>query len=98
MAQHPKIQHAAKFIRGVKLIYIIIVILIIALLVVRVCLAGIVKNYVNKKLNELPGYTGHVSDIDIHLIRGAYGIDSLELKKKTDPAKYPLIKIEHADL
>jgi hypothetical protein len=98
MAANPKIQHAAKYIRGVKLVYIIIAIVIIAILVLRACLAGIVKSYVNKKLNELPGYTGHVEDIDIHLFRGAYGIDSLILKKKTDPGKYPFLEIAHTDL
>lgn len=72
--------------------------LVIALLIFRLFLPGIVKNYVNKKLNELPGYTGHVDDIDISLYRGAYVIKGLLLKKKTDPLKYPFIKIETADL
>ena len=45
-------------------------------------LPSIVKNYVNKELNDLPGYSGSVEDIDIHLLRGAYAIDGLVLKKK----------------
>jgi hypothetical protein len=87
-----------KFLGTVNLTIVIIVILVLAILVIRLALPGIVKNYVNKKLNELPGYTGHVDDIDIHLIRGAYTIDNLELKKKTDPAKYPFLTIAHTDL
>lgn len=63
-----------------------------------VILPGIVKSYVNKKLNELPGYTGHVTDIDISLYRGAYVIKGLLLKKKTDPPQYPFIVIQTADL
>lgn len=86
------------FIRGLKLWYIVVTLLLLALVVVRLALPGIVKNYVNKKLNELPGYTGHVDDIDIHLIRGAYVIKGLRLKKKTDPAKYPFLFIDQADL
>ncbi|WP_091154386.1 AsmA family protein [Mucilaginibacter pineti] len=73
-------------------------ILVLALIIVRLALPGIVKNYVNKKLNELPGYTGHVDDIDIHLYRGAYVIRELHLKKKTDPPAYPFLFIETADL
>jgi len=46
----------------------------------------------------LPGYTGHVDDIDIHLLRGAYVIQGLLLQKKTDPAKYPFLKIQRTDL
>ena len=46
----------------------------------------------------MPGYTGHVDDIDIHLYRGAYVIKSLLLKKKSDPRKYPFIQIAQSDL
>ncbi|WP_158827604.1 DUF748 domain-containing protein [Mucilaginibacter lacusdianchii] len=52
----------------------------------------------NKQLNELPGYTGHVDDIDIHLLRGAYAIDGLVLKKRWDKSKYPFLHIDHTDL
>jgi len=62
--------------------YIIIIVIVLLVVIIRIALPGIVKNYVNKKLNELPGYTGHVADIDIHLIRGAYVIKDLELRKK----------------
>ncbi|WP_158795496.1 DUF748 domain-containing protein [Pedobacter sp. L105] len=78
--------------------YIIIIVILMLVVIIRIALPGIVKNYVNKKLNELPGYTGHVADIDIHLIRGAYVIKGLELRKKVDPAKYPFLTIDHADL
>ncbi|QJD97908.1 DUF748 domain-containing protein [Mucilaginibacter robiniae] len=61
-------------------------------------LPGLVKSYVNKKLNNLPGYTGHVDDIDIHLIRGAYSIHGLELRKTTDKSKHPFLQIADIDL
>jgi len=89
---------ASVFIRGLKLWYIILAIIVLAVIVVRLALPGIVKNYVNKKLNELPGYTGHVEDVDIHLLRGAYVIQGLLLKKKTDPEQYPFLKIKQTDL
>ncbi|WP_345100315.1 DUF748 domain-containing protein [Mucilaginibacter panaciglaebae] len=87
-----------RFFRTVKAGYLIIVLLLLALIVIRLALPGIVRNYVNKKLNELPGYTGHVDDIDISLYRGAYVINGLLLKKKTDPSKYPFLVIRRADL
>jgi hypothetical protein len=87
-----------QFLKKVNLTYIIIAIVVLTVFVIRLALPGIVKNYVNKKLNELPGYTGHVNDIDIALIRGAYVIKGLVLKKKTDPAKYPFLEIQHTDL
>jgi uncharacterized protein involved in outer membrane biogenesis len=85
-------------IRGWKLGYIVIAIIVIVIIVLRLSLNGIVKNYVNKKLNDLPGYTGHVDDISIALFRGAYVIEGLQLKKKTDPAKYPFLDIGRTDL
>ena len=81
------------FLRNVKLVYLILTIVILTVIVVRLALPGLVKNYVNKKINELPGYTGHVDDIDIHLLRGAYVIKNLVLQKKTDPKKYPFLQI-----
>jgi len=81
-----------------KISYIIITLLILVLAGIRIALPWIVKDYVNKKLNELPGYSGHVNDIDIRLYRGAYVIKELELRKKIDPAKYPFLTIKHADL
>jgi len=98
MANNSKFQRVNKFVKNLKLIYLIIGIVILAVLVLRLALPGIVKNYVNKKLNQLPGYTGHVDDINIHLIRGAYAIEGLVLKKKTDPAKFPFLQIGHMDL
>jgi len=84
--------------RNIKTGYWVIAGLIIVLIIIRLALPSMVKSYVNRKLNELPGYTGHVDDIDIHLIRGAYAIDGLELRKKTDPAKYPFLQIRRTDL
>lgn len=89
---------AVRWLRALSLPVKIILGVVIALLIFRLFLPGIVKNYVNKKLNELPGYSGHVEDIDISLYRGAYVIKWLLLKKKTDPEKYPFLKIARADL
>jgi hypothetical protein len=85
-------------IRSWQITYVVFVLIIMALIVFRLALPGIVKHYVNEQLNELPGYTGHVDDIDIALWRGAYVIKGLHLKKKTDPAKYPFLEIERSDL
>ena len=43
-------------------------------------------------------YTGHVDDIDIQLIRGAYQIDSLSIRKVNGKIKDPFILIPKTDL
>ena len=42
-------------------------IILAILLVARLLLPYFVKNYVNKVLSDIPGYYGHVEDIDISL-------------------------------
>ena len=61
---------------------IIIMAVVAVLIVFRLLLPGLVRNYVNNRvLNHIPGYHGHVDDIDIALIRGAYVINGLRLFK-----------------
>ncbi|WCT13414.1 DUF748 domain-containing protein [Mucilaginibacter jinjuensis] len=86
------------WLRSLAVGYKVLLGVIIALIIFRLLLPGIVKHYVNTKLNALPGYTGHVVDIDISLYRGAYVIKGLLLKKTTDPAKFPFLAVERADL
>ena len=78
--------------------YKIVLVLLIGLVIFRIMLPGMVKRYVNRKLNELPGYTGHVNDIDIALLRGAYVIKGLVLAKTTDPPNHPFLQISRTDL
>jgi hypothetical protein len=84
--------------KGINTTYKVIAGLVIVLIIIRLALPYWVKSYVNRKLNQLPGYTGHVDDIDIHLIRGAYSIDGLVLNKKDNPPKYPFLQIRRTDL
>lgn len=91
-------QRSWNWLRAFSLTGKILIGLVIALVIFRLFLPGIVKSYVNRKLDALPGYSGHVSDIDIALLRGAYVIKGLVLAKKTDPPEYPFLAIHEADL
>jgi hypothetical protein len=48
---------------------------------IRIALPYVVLHYANKELATLEGYRGHVNDIDIALLRGAYQLDSVYLNK-----------------
>ena len=63
--------------KTLKILLIVIAVLIVA----RLALPYIVLHYANKTLSEMDGYRGHVEDIDIALIRGAYVLDSIYLNK-----------------
>jgi hypothetical protein len=63
--------------RPAKILLIILGILI----VIRIILPYVALHYANKSLANMKGYYGHIEDIDIALIRGAYKIDSIYLNK-----------------
>lgn len=64
---------------------IIIVLLLIALIILRMQLPSIVKDYLNGKMAEMGEYQGEIADVDIHLWRGAYSVDQLQITKKDQP-------------
>ncbi|GHA66197.1 DUF748 domain-containing protein [Pontibacter akesuensis] len=78
--------------------YKIILAVVVVLVIFRIALPYLVKDYVNKVLDELPGYTGHVNDIDLHLYRGAYTIKGLVLVEEKGNPKYPFLHIAQTDL
>ncbi|GAB3026979.1 DUF748 domain-containing protein [Spirosoma pulveris] len=80
--------------RATKIFIALVVLLIIA----RLLLPYFVLRYVNKTLADMGGYTGHVEDIDIQLIRGAYQIDGLRIRKINGKIKEPFINIPKTDL
>ncbi|WP_422082055.1 DUF748 domain-containing protein [Ulvibacterium sp.] len=78
--------------------YIIPLALIILLVLARLSLPYVLKRYVNKVLADIPGYYGEVSNIDVSLLRGAYIIDSLYLKKLDAGSKVPFLDFEKTDI
>lgn len=50
-------------------------------LVIRLLLPYVVLHYANKTLANMKGYYGHIEDIDLAIIRGAYKIDNIYLNK-----------------
>ena len=85
--------------RGVKKKrYVIPIIIIAALIIFRIMLPTIVKNYVNKVLADIPGYYGQVEDIDIAIYRGAYVIQGLYLNKVNAKTQVPFLNFPQTDI
>ena len=55
---------------------------IVLIVIARLVLPYVVLHLVNKNLATMKGYYGHVKDIDLAIIRGAYKVDSIYLDKK----------------
>jgi hypothetical protein len=75
----------------------IVIVLVLALVALRLALPSIVQRYVNDKLDEIPEYDGHIGDVDIHLIRGAYSIDDIEIEKTTGAVPVPFFSARTVD-
>lgn len=76
----------------------ILIALVVLLVIARLLLPYFVLKYVNKTLADMGDYTGHVEDIDIQLIRGAYQIDDLRIRKVNGKIKEPFLYIPRTDL
>lgn len=74
--------------------------IIIILLIIRILLPYVLLSYANRTLNELEGYRGHIEDIDLALIRGAYTIDNiyLDLVDSITNKQTPFMSSDRIDL
>ncbi|RAK02541.1 uncharacterized protein DUF748 [Larkinella arboricola] len=80
--------------RSTKIVLALVVLLIVA----RLLLPYIVLRYLNKMLADMGSYTGHVEDVNIALIRGAYQIEDLRIRKINGKIKEPFLYIPKTDL
>src|SRR5688500_5096878 len=58
-----------------------VLIVIVLLIAIRIALPYVILHYANKTLATMPGYRGHIEDVDLALISGAYKVDSIYLNK-----------------
>src|ERR1051325_7617374 len=59
-----------------------LIIIVVILICIRILMPYVVLHYANKTLaNDMTGYYGHVEDIDILLIRGAYQLKNIYINK-----------------
>ena len=87
-----------KWSRRRKVWVIVLGSLLVILIGLRIALPYILLRFVNKELQTIPGYTGHVDDIDVALIRGAYTIKTINLDKTGGKIPVPFFSAEKIDL
>jgi Domain of Unknown Function (DUF748) len=74
--------------------------IVVVLIVIRAFLPYIVLHYANKRLAEMPGYYGHIEDLDLNLYRGAYTLKTMYLNKvdSIDNKQIPFFSSKVIDL
>ncbi|MES1249682.1 MAG: hypothetical protein ABUL46_03315, partial [Chitinophaga rupis] len=84
--------------RRKKIILIILGSLLIMLIALRIALPYILLRVVNQQLSHIKGYYGHVDDIDVALIRGAYTLKNTKLDKVGGKIPVPFFSADIIDL
>ena len=77
---------------------LLIVVAVLAL--IRIALPYVLLHFANQRLGNMPGYYGHIDDIDLALIRGAYRIDNffLDQQDSVTQQRTPFMAAEVIDL
>lgn len=84
--------------RARKVVLIVVGSLLVILIALRIALPSILLRFVNRELQHIPGYTGRVDDIDVHLIRGAYTLKTVRLDKTGGKIPVPFFSADAIDL
>jgi hypothetical protein len=81
-----------------KIVYIVLGSLLVLLIAFRIALPYILLKWVNRELTHIKGYSGHVEDIDVALIRGAYILKGTRLDKVDGKVPVPFFSADAIDL
>ncbi len=81
-------------------IWKILLVLVVIILAVRIALPYVLLDQANKRLKEMPGYYGHIDDLSLAILRGAYQIHSAFLDKQdtTSGVRSPFVAVDNIDL
>lgn len=75
-----------------------LILLVVLLIVGRAVLPTVLERYVNRTLDNLDGYSGRVSDIDLSLWRGAYQVQGISIVKTGGRIPVPFFQATELDI
>ncbi|WP_133468688.1 DUF748 domain-containing protein [Paraglaciecola marina] len=77
---------------------IVVVLFVLLLVAFRIALASIMVWYVNRIIDETPGISGAVKEVDIAFIQGAYQLNQVNLYQEGDNLQQPLLLAPQIEL
>ena len=83
--------------RGTKTIAVIAA-LLLTLLLARIAAPFVVERWVNRKLAHMGDYRGYVTDVDLFLWAGGYGLRDLTIVKTASNVQTPFVAMPRMDL
>ena len=72
--------------------------IVVFLILARIALPYSIKHLVNERLGQIPNYTGHVDEVDIHLWRGAYGFRGFFVSRLNGHIQEPFFRAKKIDI
>ncbi|GFE91120.1 DUF748 domain-containing protein [Steroidobacter agaridevorans] len=76
---------------------IAVVIVVVLAVAIRAALPTLIRDRVNDQLQALEDYDGHIDDVDLSLIRGAYRIDNIQIVKTGSGQPVPFFSSDRID-
>jgi hypothetical protein len=81
-----------------RIVGIFLGIVLVLLIAARLALPSFLRWYVNRTIDQNPLYDGKITDIEVHLWRGAYTITDIRLLKTTGNVPVPLFSAKKLEL
>lgn len=78
-------------------VLITLAVVVAVLLAARIALPFVVRSALNHRLEKIPGYTGHVNDVSMHLWRGAYSMQGLRILRREGQVTEPFFLAKNID-
>jgi hypothetical protein len=75
----------------------VLLVLIVLFGIARAMLPWFVRDYVNRTLDRNPLYSGKIGEVHVHLWRGAYSIDDVNISKTTGDVPVPFFAAKRVD-
>jgi len=74
-----------------------VAVIVVLLAAGRLALPYALKSAINQRLDRIPAYTGHVDDVGVSLLRGAYTMQNLQLEKRDSAGVRPFLVVDSVD-
>jgi hypothetical protein len=77
---------------------VVIIAVVLLLVLIRLLLPQFILAYANKQFRAIPGYTGSIRDVDLHLLSGYYRIEGVGFKLTKGPGPHPVNVFSTTDI
>jgi len=72
-------------------------VILVVLVLARIALPFVMRAGINRRLDRIRGYTGHVSSVSVDLYRGAYRLQDVEIVKRNGQVREPFLVAREID-